>query len=216
MIPWDRIQTVLLDMDGTLLDLHFDNHFWQHHVPQRYAEKHGLSLDAARDILTPRFRAAEGTLDWYCVDYWTQQLGLDIVLLKEEVDHLIALHPNVLEFLTAVRDTGKRLLLVTNAHGKTITLKFRKTQLNHYFDTVICAHDLGLPKEHLPFWGKLRQLEPFEPETTLLIDDSFPVLRSARHYGIAHLLAIKRPDSRGPVKCSDEFSAITSFTEIMP
>ena len=27
MLAWDEIDTVLLDMDGTLLDLHFDNHF---------------------------------------------------------------------------------------------------------------------------------------------------------------------------------------------
>ena len=40
---WENIETVLLDMDGTLLDLHFDNHFWLQHVPVCYAEKHGLS-----------------------------------------------------------------------------------------------------------------------------------------------------------------------------
>lgn len=42
MIDWSAIDTVLLDMDGTLLDLHFDNHFWQHHLPLRFAERHGL------------------------------------------------------------------------------------------------------------------------------------------------------------------------------
>ena len=42
-LPWSDIDTVLLDMDGTLLDLHFDNHFWLEHLPQRYAELHGVS-----------------------------------------------------------------------------------------------------------------------------------------------------------------------------
>jgi 5'-nucleotidase len=216
MIHWPQIHSVLLDMDGTLLDLHYDNHFWQVHVPLRYAEKHALSLDAARSELFPRFRRAEGTLDWYCVDYWTRELGLDIALLKAEVDHLIAVHPHVIEFLDAVRAKGKRIVLVTNAHGKSLALKMQRTRLGGHFDAVVCAHDLGLPKEHLGFWGKMQQVESFDKERALLIDDSLPVLRSARHYGIAQLLAVKNPDTRGPEKNVEDFRAIKSFIEIMP
>jgi putative hydrolase of the HAD superfamily len=216
MISWPRINTVLLDMDGTLLDLHYDNHFWQVHVPQRYAEKHALSLDTARAQLFPRFRKAEGTLDWYCVDYWTRELGLDIALLKAEVDHLIAVHPHVIEFLDAVRAQDKRIVLVTNAHGKSLALKLERTQLGGHFDAVVCSHDLGLPKEHLGFWEKMQRVESFDKDRALLIDDSLPVLRSAHHYGIAQLLAIKNPDSRGPEKDAGEFYALGSFREIMP
>lgn len=216
MISWSRINTVLLDMDGTLLDLHFDNHFWQVHVPRRYAEKHALSLEAARSHLVPRFRRAEGTLDWYCVDYWTRELGLDIALLKAEVDHLIAIHPYVIEFLDAVRAQKKRIVLVTNAHGKSLALKMERTRLGGHFDAVVCSHDLGLPKEHLGFWEKMQAIEAFDRDNALLIDDSLPVLRSARHYGIAQLLAIKNPDSRGPQKDAGEFNALGSFREIMP
>ena len=216
MISWPKIDTVLLDMDGTLLDLHFDNHFWQVHVPLRYAQKHALSVEDARAHLVPRFRRAEGTLDWYCVDYWTQELGLDIGLLKAEVDHLIAVHPHVIEFLDAVRMQNKRIVLVTNAHGKSLALKMQRTQLGGHFDAVVCAHDLGLPKEHFGFWEKMQNVECFDKDSALLIDDSLPVLRSARHYGIAQLLAIKNPDSKGPEKNAGEFNALGSFREIMP
>lgn len=216
MITWNGIDTVLLDMDGTLLDLHYDNHFWQEHVPRRYAEKYGLSLAAAKAELTPRFRRAEGTLDWYCVDYWTRELGLDIPLLKEEVGHLIAVHPHVLEFLAAVRATGRRLMLVTNAHGKALALKLRRTPLGAHFDAIVCAHDLGAPKEHLEFWHRLQDAQPFDKEATLFIDDSLPVLHAARTYGIAELLAVKRPDSKRPDKEIGDFRAIAGFDEIMP
>lgn len=216
MVAWDNINTVLLDMDGTLLDLHFDNHFWLEHVPARYAERHNLSLEAARAEVLGRYRKVEGTLNWYCVDYWSEELGLDIPLIKQEVEHLIAVHPHVIDFLDAVRAKAKRMVLVTNAHGKTMALKFERTRLGGHFDAVVCAHDLGLPKEHVDFWGKMQGVQPFNKATTLLVDDSLPVLRSAKHYGIAQLLAIKRPDSKQPEKQTAEFPAIGSFREIMP
>ncbi|BAU50297.1 haloacid dehalogenase [Sulfurifustis variabilis] len=216
MVAWDAVETLLLDMDGTLLDLHYDNHFWLEHVPLRYAESRGLDPVAAKQELLERYKRAEGTLDWYCVDYWTRELGLDIPLLKQEVEHLIAVHPHVIDFLHAVRARGKRILLVTNAHGKAIDLKFRRTQLGGHFDAVVCAHDLRVPKEHAGFWHKLRTLHPFENERALLVDDSLPVLRAAKAYGIAQVLAVKRPDSKQPEKAIAEFPAIASFLDIMP
>ncbi len=216
MINWSAIETTFLDMDGTLLDLHFDNHFWQEHVPLRYAERRGLPIGDAKRVLTERFRREEGTLNWYSVDYWSEELDLDIPALKEEVAGRISLRPHVLEFLEAMRAAGKRLVLVTNAHGKTAVLKFRHTGIDRYMDAVICAHDIGLAKEHAPFWGELQELEPFNPAGTLLIDDSLPVLRCARAYGVAHLLAIRRPDLRGPDKDCGEFAAIESFRALLP
>jgi HAD superfamily hydrolase (TIGR01509 family) len=216
MIAWDRVQTVLLDMDGTLLDLHYDNHFWQEHVPQRYAEQHGLALATARRELDARYRAVEGTLRWYSVDYWTRELDLDIALLKREIDHLIQIHPHVGDFLRAVRTLGKRLVLVTNAHGKALALKFERTGLDVHFDAVVCAHDFGKPKEDIGFWDGLQRVEPFAPPATVLIDDSLPVLRTARSYGVAQLVAVKRPDSRRAEKDMAEFPAVTDLGELVP
>jgi len=216
MLDWQKIKTVLLDMDGTLLDLHFDNYFWLEHVPLRYAERHGMDVEQAKQELFPRFRRHEGTMDWYCLDFWTSQLDLDIALLKEEVDHLIAVHPHVVEFLDAVRRSQRRVLLVTNAHFKSLDLKMQRTQLSGHFDQLICAHDFGVPKEDISFWDKLQVVEPFEREHTLLIDDSLSVLRSARQYGIRHLLSVRKPDSKSPERQIEDFEAMAGFEQIMP
>ena len=216
MITWDQLDTLLLDLDGTLLDLHYDNHFWLEHVPRRYAEKNALSLDTAKTEVLARYKHAEGTLNWYCVDYWSRELKLDIPQLKEEVEHLIAVHPHVLDFLAAVRALKKRIVLVTNAHGKTLSIKFRRTPLGGHFDAVVCSHDLGLPKEHFDFWEKMQKVQPFVKESALLIDDSLPVLRSASRYGIGQLLAVYKPDSKLPEKDVGEFRAIRSFRELLP
>ena len=216
MFDWSRIDTVLLDMDGTLLDLHFDNHFWLEYVPQCYAAEKGLSEAEAKTELLARYADIQGTLEWYCVDHWTRQLGLDIALLKEEVDHLIAVHPHVIEFLDLLADAGKRRVLVTNAHQKSLQLKMRRTRLHDRLDQVICAHDLGLPKEDPEFWNRLQQHEAFDPARTLFVDDSLAVLRSARAYGISRLLAILLPDSRQAQRETGEFDAVPGFAEVLP
>ncbi|MES9955663.1 MAG: GMP/IMP nucleotidase [Sedimenticola sp.] len=216
MIDWNQIDSVFLDMDGTLLDLHFDNHFWLEHVPVRYAEARAIPLDQAKRQLMELYKSIEGTLEWYCVDHWSRKLGLDIALLKEEVDHLIAVHPHVVDFLDAMKQGGKRVVLVTNAHQKSLDLKLNRTQLGGHFDNVICAHDLGLPKEDVGFWDRLQVVEPFSKERTLFVDDSPSVLASARNYGIRWLLAVLRPDTKSPPREAGDFDAIHDFSEILP
>jgi len=216
MIDWTEIDTVFLDMDGTLLDLHFDNHFWLEHVPKRYAEARGLDPQQAQRELLGRYGNVEGTLEWYCIDRWSRELGLDIALLKEEVDHLIAVHPHVMEFLEALQRAGKRRVLVTNAHQKSIALKMERTRLSGHLERIVCSHDLGLPKEDPQFWERLNDTEPFDRERTLFVDDSLNVLESARSYGFKWLLAVLEPDSRKPRREAQGFDAIGDFSEITP
>ena len=83
--PWEAIDTVLLDMDGTLLDLRFDNYFWLEFLPERYAERHQLTLEKARTVLRSMLLSKQGTLDWYCTDFWTRELSLDIAGMKREI-----------------------------------------------------------------------------------------------------------------------------------
>ena len=216
MLDWSKIHTVLLDMDGTLLDLHYDNHFWLEHVPRRYALDQGIAPELARTQLFERFARHSGTLDWYCTDFWSRELALDIVQMKREIAHLIAVRPDVPAFLSAVRSTGRRVVMVTNAHPNSLALKMQQTGLTPYFDALISSHQVGLPKEHPDFWEGLQTLERFDAQHTLFVDDSLPVLRSALRYGIAQLLAVCNPDSHQPPKDCGEFIAISGFSEVMP
>ena len=216
MINWQQINTVLLDMDGTLLDLHFDNYFWLDHLPNSFAEQNGISKQEAMATLTPHFENLRGTLNWYCLDYWSDLLKVDIVALKQEVDHKIGFRPHVPDFLAALKSAGKKTIIITNAHRDSLNLKLAKTHLDTQVDRIISAHDYSLPKEHQGFWQALMKDEPFDLDQTLFIDDSLPVLASAAQYGIQHLLCIYQPDSQQPPRGIDDFPAINHFDEIMP
>jgi len=213
---WQEIETVLLDMDGTLLDLHFDNHFWLQHVPLCYAEKHELSHEEAHQQLMSRYSEVRGSLDWYCVDFWTRELSLDIGRLKYDMAEKIAIRPEVVSFLSWLNENSKRVVLVTNAHPVSLDLKMEKTGLHVHFDNIINAHDIGLAKEHEGFWQKLHDVEPYDKARTMLIDDNLEVLECAAVYGIRHCLGIQQPDSLGDVIESAKFSVLDSFKEILP
>ena len=214
MLNWAQIDLVFLDMDGTLLDLHFDNHFWLSYVPLCYAKKHDITRTQATQHLANLYEKVEGTMQWYCLDYWSNQLGLDIPALKREIEHLIRVHPHVIAFLNQLRQTGKRIVLLTNAHAKSLSLKMDKTQLRGHFDRLITSHDLGSPKEQDDFWQKLQNTESFNPQRTLLVDDSLSVLLSAKRYGIKHIVAVSKPDSKQPAKTVSGFLSIQSFEEL--
>ncbi|NNJ18067.1 GMP/IMP nucleotidase [Pseudomonas putida CSV86] len=217
MLPlaWRDIDTVLLDMDGTLLDLHYDNHFWLELLPQRYAEHHGISRAMAELEIQPLFERHAGSLNWYCLDFWTRELNLPIRELKQQSADLIALRPDADTFLAALREAGKRVILITNAHRDSLSLKLERVALAPYFERMISSHDYGFPKENQQFWSALRADTGFDPSRSLFIDDTLAILRSARAFGVAHLLAVRQPDSRKPARDTEEFAAQEDYRVLL-
>ena len=216
MINWQDIDTVMLDMDGTLLDLHFDNYFWTQHLPLRYSEIHGTPLDSTRDSLIAQITAKQGTLNWYCLDYWSEELKLDIPSLKREVHHLIAIRPYVEEFLQWLSDSHREVWLVTNAHQHSLDIKMERTSLDRWIDMIVISHQFSAAKEDPQFWLKLSEEARFDEKRTLLVDDNASVLQAAADFGIAHLLTLRQPDSKQAIRDNLAFPAIHHFDELLP
>lgn len=216
LVSWVDVETVLLDMDGTLLDLHFDNYFWLNYLPQVFSDTFSIDYEVALQDLHRRFDDRRGTMEWYCLDFWSEQLQLDIVDLKHTLKEKIAVRPFVEGFLKALQAEGKHLVLLTNAHRGSLDLKMEVTGLRPYFDQIISSHDYGLPKEDIALWQALKVDCHYNPETTLLIDDTESVLDSAKAYGIRHLVTLLQPDSQNPLRQGLNYPAILHFDEIMP
>jgi HAD superfamily hydrolase (TIGR01509 family) len=214
-VNWSAIDTVLLDMDGTLLDLRFDNWFWQELIPRRYATANGLKVAEAQALLAPRFVAVRGTLQWYCIEHWTRKLNLDVGGIKREALAQVSFLPGAQEFLTRLKRSGKRRVLVTNAHPRTLAIKNERVALTQYFDACYSTHPFAAPKEHAVFWPRLAAEEKFRPERTLFVDDSLNVLKAAREFGIEWLRAVRLPDSGLPPQHTGEFAAVDRVADLM-
>jgi 5'-nucleotidase len=214
-LPWPELNWVLLDMDGTLLDKHFDDYFWETLVPREYARRQGMDLALARDLVFARYQREEGTLNWTDIDFWSRELGLDIPALKEGIRHLIEVHPDSEAFLGFLRSKGKPVALVTNAHYKTLNLKMNHTGLLGYFNEVISSFDLGAPKEEVRFWAILHQRLGFDPAATLLVDDNAEALAAARTFGIRYPIFKAKSSSQQDSAHHPDFLSIASFHELM-
>lgn len=212
---WADIETVFLDMDGTLLDKHYDDYFWEHYVPEIYAMKNNLSHPEARAHLLATYKSVENTLQWTDLDYWSERLDLDIAQLKKEISHLVNILPHVLDFFAHMENLGKKVYLVTNAHPKALQVKMDKVPIENHFQRIICSQEVGAAKEQVQFWHKLHAILPYDKTSTLFVDDTEKVLHSAAEYGIQHLIHIARPSSRRDPLHSLHYPSILSFRELL-
>jgi HAD superfamily hydrolase (TIGR01509 family) len=211
-----HIDTLLLDLDGTLLDLAFDTHFWHEVVPEYYGRVRGMSAgEALEKEIGPKLRSVEGTLNWYSLDYWSRALDLDLSRIKTEHDSRIAWLPGAQDFLRRQRAAGRRLILITNSAPETLRIKDAKVAIRPLLDAVYSSHEFGAPKEYAEFWLRLRRAETFDPARSAFIDDNPKVLAAARAAGIDTVIAVTDPDSsRAPRGAPPGFAHVPAVAGI--
>ncbi len=211
---WPVIDTVCLDLDGTLLDQAYDNHVWRDLVPERFAAARGIDVQAAYAEMARRFEARSGTLDWYCIEYWSRELGVDIGALHREARSHVAWLPGAREFLARMRGAGKRLLLLTNSHPIALAVKHEQTGVLDHLDDAITSHQFGAPKEDRRFWRAAVERFGFDPARTLFADDNSHMLVAARDAGIRWVYGIRHWDTKGSRREHADHPAVDSVSEL--
>ncbi len=215
VFDWSQIDDVLLDMDGTLLDRHFDNFFFEEELPRRYAALNRLSFEESRDCLMSMYRSVEGQLEWTDLHYWTKRVGIDVVAMHKELDHLIGFLPGAVEFLQYLKQLGKRATVLTNAHESGVSIKVAKTGLDRHVDRIVNAFEVGYLKMRHEYWPSCQRLVGFNPKRSLYIDDDEGCLTAAQQFGIGHLYHSAKSSSRLPPQPSAQFPSIETFRAMM-
>ena len=212
-------EIILLDMDGTLLDLRYDDQFWEQFLPRAYAAHHGVDTETARSDVAARLKSAQGTLTWYNIDHWSDELGVNILQLKREYDGLIRYRPGTVDFLQRVKLRAIPTVLATNAHPALV--EFKITALHEqglpftsFFDAIVTSHQYQAAKESIEFWTALQNDQSFDPKAALLVDDNLAVLKAAATFGIGRCIAVDQPDLSKPPKAVTDYESVTSLNEI--
>jgi len=218
-VDWTKVDHVLLDMDGTLLDLAFDNDFWGHQIHAHYAALHNVTYEDVIAKFEPIFRSVEGSLNWYSTDHWTQKYGFDIIGRSRMFKHQIRWLDHAEQFLLGLSDRGIRTTILTNAHPDIVDLKHSVVGIRDYVDDVISSHVVGYAKEHPLFWKGAFAMagvsrDQINNDRVLFFDDSLPVLNAAISAGIHYSVMICAPDSTRPQKMPSTRYAINNFDAI--
>lgn len=208
VLSWDDINDVLLDMDGTLLDRHFDNFFFEEELPRRYAALHGLPFEVSRERLMTMYRTVEGELAWTDLHYWTERVGIDVVALHKELDHLIGFLPGAESFLRELRARGKRIIVLTNAHEAGVAVKSAKTGLARHVDRIVDAFEVGYLKMRAEYWPACRRLVGFDPTRSLYVDDDESCLLAAKQFGIHRVVHSAKSSSQLAPVHSASFASV--------
>ena len=211
---WAVIDTILLDLDGTLLDQAYDNHIWGERVPQLFARAQGLDLAAAKDEIARRYAVHHGTMLGYCIEFWSRELGVDITALHRELRAEVDWLPGAREFLRRMRAAGKRLVLLTNSHPAALAVKNEQTGVLDYLDAAASSHEFGYPKEDARFWPAARARFGFDPARSLFADDNPRVLAQARAAGIRWVYGVRHWDSGRERREHGDEAAVDSVDDL--
>ncbi|MGB0996672.1 MAG: GMP/IMP nucleotidase [Pseudomonadales bacterium] len=215
-LDWQNIDTVLLDVDGTLLDLHYDNFVWDQRVPEAYANLKQLPLPDAKQQLLEQMRMVHGTIDFYSFDFWSEQTGLDITDLHQQESQRIAFRADAEAFLDWLAQSAHDAIIATNADHNSLRIKEDVIALSQRVDQVYSSQDFGSPKEEQAFWNKLQQRCDFDPRRTLFLDDTERVLNAAAEFGIGQVWHVRTPDSQRGPRPPSAHPSIDQFHEIYP
>lgn len=207
---------IMFDMDGTLLDLAFDDFIWNHCLPERHAQVHQCSLEQSQQTLFQFYHQHKHTLSWYSSAYWTAKVGVDVLQLQHEHRDKIQARIGCHQLLEQLTTQGYRCWLLTNADRAGLQLKLENVELSPYFELMISSEELGYAKEDVEFWQKLQQLHPFDPARAVFIDDTVAVLKGAEIFGITQLFSILQPSSNKGVRVATElpYPALDHLTEL--
>lgn len=208
---------VMFDMDGTLLDLSFDDFIWNECLPERHAKIHQLPLSESKEKLYQFYQSHRHTLVWYSSSYWTKTVGVDVLKLQQEFQSKIQARSGCIELLQQLKEQGYICWLVTNADRASLRLKLDNIAIEHFFDVIISSEQVGYAKEDINFWQELQRLHPFNPDKTIFIDDTATVLKTAEKFGIQHLFTISQPSSLKDIKQHQdlEFKTLDRLTELL-
>jgi pyrophosphatase PpaX len=175
----NKINTVLFDLDGTLIDtneliISSFLHTFEHYYPNQYKREDVLPF------LGPTLRETFETLDASKVDdmiatYRTYNLA--------HHDTLVTEFPTVLETVKVLKETGYKVGIVTTKLSDVVMKGLKLTKLDSYFDVIVALDHVKKAKpDPEPIIKALEQLSS-KPEEAIMVGDNYHDILAGKNAG---------------------------------
>jgi len=211
-MKWNSIETFFLDLDGTLLDLAYDNYFWHEHIPNIYAKKNNIDFKQAKNEFEEMYKEKRNTLNWYSLNYWSEKIDIDLEFEVLNTRNRIKVFPGVTNFLTNLKINNIRAIMLTNCPRNMLNIKITQTKLWGYFDEIISSEDYGFSKESTKFWEYLDKELTYRKNKTVFIDDNQDVLKFSYNNNIKNIFCINFPDSNKDKQIINDFRSLDNIS----
>ena len=188
------IQTVLFDLDGTLIDsirLILDSYHHTlatHGIPPRTDEDWLRGVGTPLSVQFAEWRDDLGKLEAMVATYREYNLA--------HHDRMVTVYPGVVAALGAIRAAGRRTGLVTSKNRQGALRGLTLVRLEAMMDVLVCADEVTNPKPHPEPVEKAVALLGADPGTTVYVGDSIHDMVSGRAAGVRTAAALWGPFGR--------------------
>ena len=188
------IQTVLFDLDGTLIDsirLILDSY---HHTLAAHGVPPRTDDDWLRGVGTPlsvqfaEWRDDLGKVEAMVATYRAYNLA--------HHDRMVTVYPGVVAAVEAIRAAGRRTGLVTSKNRQGALRGLTLVRLEAMMDVLVCADEVTNPKPDPEPVEKAVALLGADPATTVYVGDSIHDMVSGRAAGVRTAAALWGPFGR--------------------
>ena len=193
-----KLLTVLLDLDGTLIDslrLILDSYHHtlaRHGLPPRTDEEWLKGVGTPLTVQLAEWRDEIGTIEAMIATYRDYNL--------KHHDRMVTVYPGVLEAVREIKAAGLQTGLVTSKNRQGALRGLQLVGLEALMDVLVCADEVTNPKPHPEPVEKAVALLGADPATTVYVGDSVHDIHSGRAAGVRTAAALWGPFGRAQLE----------------
>lgn len=175
----NKINTVLFDLDGTLIDtneliISSFLHTLEHYYPNRYKREDVLPF------LGPTLRETFEPMDPTKVD---EMIATYRKYNLAHHDTFVTEFPTVLETVKILKERGYKVGIVTTKLSDVVMKGLKLTKLDSYFDVIVALDHVEKAKpDPEPIFNALKQLGS-QPEEAIMVGDNFHDILAGKNAG---------------------------------
>ncbi len=165
------LRIISFDVDGTLVDLEYNDLIWFKEIPELVAKKKKISFEKSLKYVHEEYaKLGEHNLNWYDINYWISYFGIEISPDKifEKYEPQVKIYPEVISLLEELKK--KYTLIVITAMPREFLIPKMKN-LEKYFKFSFSALSDFKELKNSEIYSKISKALKVPPKQILHIGD---------------------------------------------
>ena len=165
------LRIISFDVDGTLVDLEYNDLIWFKEIPELVAKKKKISFEKSLKFVHEEYaKLGEHNLNWYDINYWISYFGIEISPDKifEKYEPQVKIYPEVIPLLEELKK--KYILIVITAMPREFLIPKMKN-LEKYFKFSFSALSDFKELKNSEIYSKISKALKVPPKQILHIGD---------------------------------------------